>query len=164
MNVKVVLASSGDQSWVRAKLQCYLSELSKFASIEKNFEGQYHYPYLDYYWREPDRHPFIIYLDDEAVGFLLVREDLDPTDGTSRAEIVEIYILPAFRQRSVASIAVREVLGYFSVNWRAAVLSNNKVGYFFWRQLISALDPKFTVKSPTSTKNPHVVFSFIPQP
>ena len=83
MNVKVVLASSVHQSWIRDKIQYYLDELSKFVSIDKNFEGQYDYPYLDHYWREPDRHPFIIYLNHEAAGFLLVREELDPTDGTS---------------------------------------------------------------------------------
>ena len=100
MTVKLAPASSDRRCWIRAELQSYLAELSQFASIEKNAEGQYDYPYLDYYWREPDRHPFIIYLDNEAVGFLLVREDLDPTDGTCLTEIAELYILPAFRQRS----------------------------------------------------------------
>ena len=94
MTVEVALASSDHQPWIRAKIQPYLAELSKFVSIEKNFEGQYDYPYLDHYWREPDRHPFIIYLNNEAVGFLLVREDMDPTDGTSLTEISELYILP----------------------------------------------------------------------
>ena len=160
MNVKVVLASSVHQSWIRDKIQYYLDELSKFVSIEKNFEGQYDYPYLDHYWREPDRHPFIIYLNNETVGFLLVREDLDPTDGTSITEISELYILPAFRQRSVASNAIKKVLGYFPGNWRAAVLPNNEIGCSFWRQLISALDPKFTTEPPAFPKNQRIVFSF----
>ncbi len=125
MTVKLAPASSDHRCWVTAELQSYLAELSQFASIEKNAEGQYNYPYLDFYWRAPDRHPFIIYLNNEAAGFLLVREDLDPADGTSLTEIAELYILPAFRQRSVASSAIKEVLGYFPGNWRAAVLPNN---------------------------------------
>jgi predicted acetyltransferase len=160
MNVKVVLASSDHQSWIRAKIQYYLDELSKFVSIDKNFEGKYDYPYLNHYWREPDRHPFIIYLNNEAVGFLLVREDQDPTDGTSITEISELYILPEFRQRSVASNAIKKVLTYFPGNWRAAVLPNNEIGCSFWRQLISALDPKFKMEPPAFPKNQRIVFSF----
>jgi predicted acetyltransferase len=160
MTVRLVPASSDHQCWIRAELQSYLAELSRFASIEKNAEGQYDYPYLDHYWREPDRHPFVIHLDNEAVGFLLVREDLDPTDGRSLTEIAELYILPAFRQRSVASSAIKEVVSYFPGKWRAAVLPNNDVAYAFWRQLISALDPEFTVAVPASSKNQPFVFSF----
>ena len=160
MTVKLAPASSDQRCWIRAELQSYLGELSQFAAIEKNTEGQYDYPYLDYYWREPDRHPFIISLDDEAAGFLLVREDMDPADGTSLTEIAELYILPAFRQRSVASTAIKEVLGYFPGNWRAAVLRTNDVAYSFWRQLISALDPEFTVALPSSSNNQQIVFSF----
>ena len=160
MKAEVALASSNHQPWIKAKMQSYLAELSKFVSIGKNFEGQYDYPYLDHYWREPDRHPFIIYLNNEAVGFLLVREDLDPTDGTSLKEISELYILPAFRQRSVASSAIKKVLGHFPGNWRAAVLPNNEVGCSFWKQLISVLDPNFTVAPRAFPKNQQVVFSF----
>ena len=160
MTVKLVPASSDRRCWIRAELQSYLGELSQFAAIEKNTEGQYDYPYLDYYWREPDRHPFIIYLDNEAVGFLLVREDLDPADGTALTEIAELYILPAFRQRSVASSAIKELFGYFPGNWRAAVFPTNDVAYSFWTQLISALDPEFTVALPASPNNQQIVFSF----
>jgi predicted acetyltransferase len=160
MKVEVVLASSHHQPWVRANLQSYLAELSKFVFIKKNFEGQYDYPYLDHYWREPDRHPFIIYLDSDAVGFLLVREDLDPTDGTSLTEISELYILPAFRQRSVATSAIKKIVSHFPGNWRAAVLPNNELGCSFWKQLIAVLDPNFKVTPPAFPNNQQVVFSF----
>ena len=160
MTVKLAPASSDQRCWIRSELQSYLAELSQFASIEKNAEGQYDYPYLDFYWRERDRHPFIIYLDNDAVGFLLVREDLDPADGTSLTEIAELYIQPAFRQRSVASSAIKEVLGYFPGNWRAAVLPTNDVAYAFWRRLISALDPGFKEVLPASPYNQQIIFSF----
>ena len=160
MTVKLAPASSDHRCWITAELQSYLAELSQFASIEKNAEGQYNYPYLDFYWREPDRHPFIIYLNNEAAGFLLVREDLDPADGTSITEIAELYILPAFRERSVASSAIKKALGFFPGNWRAAVLPNNEVGRSFWKQLISVLDPNFTVAPAALPKNQQVVFSF----
>ncbi len=160
MTVRLVPASKDHQGWISAELQAYLAELSQFASIDKNAAGQYEYPYLDHYWREPDRYPFVIYLDDDAAGFLLMREDLNPADESSLREIAELYVLPAFRQRSVASSAVKEVTVYFPGNWRAAVLSTNDVAYTFWRQLISALDPAFTETIPAPCQNQHFVFSF----
>ena len=164
MSVKIARASLVQKYWIREELQSYLAELSRFADIDKNAKGQYDYPYLDHYWRQPDRHPFIIYLDNEPVGFLLVREDQDPANGSSLTEIAELYILPAFRQCSIASSAVREVLGYFPGNWRATVFPGNDVAYCFWRQLISALDPEFTLALPSYDKQQHVVFSFSAQP
>ena len=164
MSVNIARASLVQKYWIREELQSYLAELSRFADIDKNAKGQYDYPYLDHYWRQPDRHPFIIYLDNEPVGFLLVREDQDPANGSSLTEIAELYILPAFRQRSIASRAVSEVLGYFPGNWRATVFRDNHVAYGFWRQLISALDPEFTLALPNHAKHPQIVFSFSAHP
>ena len=149
MSVNIARASLVQKYWIREELQSYLAELSRFADIDKNAKGQYDYPYLDHYWRQPDRHPFIIYLDNEPVGFLLVREDQDPANGSSLTEIAELYILPAFRQCSIASSAVRDVLGYFPGNWRATVFLGNDVVYCFWMQLISALDPEFLFALPS---------------
>ncbi len=87
-------------------------------------------------------------------------------------EIAELYVLPAFRQRSIASSAIIEVAVYFPGNWRVAVyfpgnwrvavLSTNDVAYTFWRQLISALGPAFTETVPTPCQNQHFVFLSIP--
>ena len=160
MTVRLVPAAADHQRWIRDDLQSYLAELSEFGPIGKNPEGTYDYPYLDHYWREPDRHPFVIHLDNAPVGFLLVREDMNPADGSSIMEIAELYILPAFRQHSVATSAITEVVSYFPGNWRAAVLPKNHVAYSFWQQLISALDPAFTVTAPASSRNPPFVFTF----
>lgn len=160
MTVRLVPASLEHRPWIRAELQSYLEELSRFAVIEKNAEGQYDYPYLDHYWREPDRHPFVIYQNNKAAGFLLVREDLDPTNGKSLMEIAELYVLPAFRQLSIASSAVRQVLECFPGNWRAAVLIDNDVAYAFWRQLISNVDPQFSLVTPEPWKDEQFVFTF----
>ena len=160
MRIMLTMASSKHHSWIKTQLQIYLDELSQYALVKKNDDGLYDYPYLEHYWREPDRHAFIIEKKDDATGFLLLREDLNPIDGTFINEIAELYILPAFRQHSVATFAVKILLSYFSGSWRVAVFRNNLTALSFWRNLIPNLDPNFTEKKSHSQKNQQIIFTF----
>jgi predicted acetyltransferase len=57
--------------------QPYLDELSSFPDEEidyKDEKGVYHYPYMDDYWRENARHPYLLLSDNETAGFALVRQ------------------------------------------------------------------------------------------
>jgi len=160
MRIILTRASSKHHSWIKTQLQIYLAELSQYAPVKKNKHGLYLYPYLEHYWREPDRHAFVIEKNDDATGFLLVRKDLNPVDGTFINEIAELYILPAFRQHSVATCVVKIVLSYFFGNWRVAVFRNNPTALSFWRNLIPNLDPNFTEKTSYSQKDQQIIFTF----
>jgi predicted acetyltransferase len=61
------------------------------------------YPYLDLYWEEPERLPFLIEVDREVVGLCLVRRR---DDGWS---IAEFWVQPSKRRVGVGRLAVEAV-------------------------------------------------------
>jgi ribosomal protein S18 acetylase RimI-like enzyme len=95
--VSVTLREAGldDREQLRRLLADYLYE----------FDGRTEpYPYFDAYWTEPDRLPFLIVADGEAVGICLVRTRED--GGWS---IAEFSVVPARRRAGVGRQAVEEL-------------------------------------------------------
>ncbi len=58
------------------------------------------YPYLDAYWEEPERLPFLIEVDGEVVGLCLIRR------GDCGWSIAEFSVLARRRRRGVGRAAV----------------------------------------------------------
>jgi predicted acetyltransferase len=58
------------------------------------------YPYLDAYWQESERVPFLIEADGETVGLCLIRR------GSEGWGIAEFSVAPARRRAGVGAIAV----------------------------------------------------------
>ena len=63
------------------------------------------YPYFDAYWSEPERLPFLLEEDGEAVGLCLVRV----RDGGW--SIAEFYVVPDRRRGGVGRAAVEAIAG-----------------------------------------------------
>jgi len=61
------------------------------------------YPYLDAYWEEPERRPFLIEADGEIVGLCLIRRRADGWG------IAEFSVTPAQRRGGVGALAVEEL-------------------------------------------------------
>lgn len=88
----VALAPAGPErrELVRTLLLAYLFE----------FDGSTDYPYLDRYWNDEDRLPFLIDDRDETRGFCLIRV----RDGGW--EIAEFGVVPDARRRGLGRAAV----------------------------------------------------------
>jgi predicted acetyltransferase len=63
------------------------------------------YPYLDAYWKEPERLPLLIEADGEIVGLCLIRQR---PEGWS---IAEFSVIPSRRRAGVGAAAVNELAG-----------------------------------------------------
>jgi predicted acetyltransferase len=73
VEVQVRRASEGERTVVRRLLELYQHDFSEFDGRDLNTHGEYGYRYLDHYWTETDRHPFLFTADGRWAGFALVR-------------------------------------------------------------------------------------------
>lgn len=110
-----------------AELNAY--ELSRFDGADLDRTGEYGYPYLDAYWIEPERHPFVIEVDGRIAGLVLVRT------GPPRS-IAELLVLPRFRRGGVGTVAAREAFSPFAGDWEVHELAGNDDAVAFWRRAI----------------------------
>ena len=60
-------------------------------------------PYLDAYWRENVRYPYLLYSENEVAGFALVRQNGE------HWEMAEFCILPKFSRRGLATACAVDI-------------------------------------------------------
>ena len=99
-------AAMNQKELLRVMLQTYLEELSRLPGEIVNYKdetGVYHYPYLDAYWLESEKHPYVLYSDDSVAGFALVRL------GVNHWEMAEYYVRPEFRRMGIGEGAAIDI-------------------------------------------------------
>jgi predicted acetyltransferase len=123
--VTLRLAPLEEKPKIAALMRDYLAELGPWGY------GEPDYPFLDFYWREERRSPFLIEADGALAGFALVNAvsiSGYPVDAT----IAEFYVLPPFRRRGcgacAASLAFRARPGW----WELSFHRDNPAARVFW--------------------------------
>lgn len=112
MQIELKTASNEEKSVVANLSQYYLYELSKYMSgIQAGDAGLYHgLPDLDAYWEEPNRYAFIIRVDEELAGFVLV---VQGSLEDERNEIGEFFVMQKFNGKGVGTTVAKQVFDSF---------------------------------------------------
>lgn len=141
MQVEVSAASYQENSILSNLLQYYLFEFSPISNLELDDAGLFSYPYLDHYWTEPDRFPFLVRVHGELAGFALLRRgtyfsyQLDSDQ--SGMMIAEFFVMKGYRRQGVGTQVALDLFSLFPGRWEIAQEPRNHAGQAFWRRLIS---------------------------
>ena len=127
--VEVVAATLADRVVIRHLFQLYEHDFSEFTAEDVDEHGLFGYRYLDHFWTEPDRHPFLIRSNDHVAGFALVRSGR-PHD------MAEFFILRKYRGHGVGLQAARALFAMFPGEWQVRELTANTPATAFWRRAI----------------------------
>jgi len=133
MNIQVVKSGIEEKSIIDDLMQLYLPELGDH---EKNKSGRYEYKYLDNYWKEPNRHPFFIKVDENVAGFVLVDEKDFNAEPDYPLGITEFFVLKEYRKQAVGEKVAQEIFGIFQGRWSIREKEDNKSAQEFWRKVI----------------------------
>jgi predicted acetyltransferase len=119
-------------------MQYYLHDFSEFdPGLRSDEAGRFAYPYLDFYWRDPDRYPFLIRYAGQLAGFALVRQESDPDSGLRITEMAEFFVLRPLRRLGVGKLAACQLWEQFPGHWRVEVVARNSAGHRFWQAVVS---------------------------
>ncbi len=127
--VEVFEATLEDKSVVRQLLELYQYDFSEFVDADLDRHGTYGYQFLDNYWTEPDRHPFLFRVDGRWAGFALVRAGA-PHD------MAEFFVMRKYRRHGVGLVAARELFARFPGEWQVRQMATNTPATNFWRRAI----------------------------
>jgi predicted acetyltransferase len=114
---------------VREMLSVYLRELGQYGDVD------YEYRFLDSYWIDPDRWPYIILVGERTAGFALINTWSPSGKGTDFA-VAEFYVLPEFRGSGVGRQAFSSLLSDRPGMWEFSVMSKNEAGKAFWERAL----------------------------
>jgi predicted acetyltransferase len=132
--VKIVEAAASDKPKFEQLLNQYLSELKIHREFNVGATDSTTYPYLDSYWNEKGRHPYLFYYKNELAGFSFIR-DTQSTESLY-SQVAEFYIIPEKRGIGIGQKAAFAILGMFPGHWELQVHSKNKAAIGFWEKCI----------------------------
>jgi predicted acetyltransferase len=127
--VRVEPALLEDKELIRQLLEFNGYEFSRLTDADLDAHGRFGYRYLDHYWTEPDRRPFLITVDAHLAGMALVGVGPPHT-------IAEFLIMPKYRRRGVGTAAARQLFARFPGAWDVHELARNTAAVDFWRKAI----------------------------
>jgi predicted acetyltransferase len=117
-------------------MQLYLYDFSEFERFDIGRNGLYENEHLDLYWAEPDRHAFLISVDDQLAGFVLVNSYVCLEENQGAKSIAEFFVMRKYRRQGIGRIAARGIFDMFSGKWEVRQIRSNTAGQLFWRNVI----------------------------
>ncbi len=119
-------------------MQLYLYDFSEFGGFDVGPDGVFDASLLrlDSYWTESDRVPFLVYVEGEIAGFVLVNSYTCLDENSGGRSIAEFFIMRKYRRQGVGKAAAFQVFERFRGKWEVRQLKINGVGQRFWRRVI----------------------------
>ena len=124
-----------EKETLRNLLEKYLYEFSEWVDQDVDDRGLYGYRYLDDYWTEDKRWPFLITADGRLAGFALVKAypivgmDADYT-------MAEFFVMRKYRKRGVGRQAAFQLFERFPGKWQLKYYQDNKASAGFWNRIV----------------------------
>lgn len=136
MNIEVKRLAIEEKSILRNLLELYQYDFSEFESEDLDEHGLFGYKYLDHYWTEDSRYPFIVKVDGKLAGFSLVRDLISPGN-TITHSMAEFFIMRKYRKQGIGKAVAHKVFDILPGNWRVSQVEKNFPAQNFWRKVIS---------------------------
>ena len=117
-------------------MQLYTYELSFFEDETTNFKlldtGLFAMnKYIELYWKEEKRHPYILKCNGELAGFTLERFNENGMN-----EIAEFFVLNKYRKLGAGKFMANEMFKRYKGKWEIRTLLKNKRAQDFWRKVV----------------------------
>ncbi|WP_232214189.1 GNAT family N-acetyltransferase [Bacillus sp. SG-1] len=134
--MKLTEAALAEKEVIKNLMQYYFYDFSEFIDTAVMTKGKFgEYPYLDNYWEEPARYPFLLTSEGEYAGFVLVRY-IEEGD-TYYYSIAEFFIMKKFRRKGLGREAAFKIFDRFKGCWEVSQIKRNGPANIFWRKTIN---------------------------
>jgi predicted acetyltransferase len=133
-----ILPAALEQAPIIANLlELYAHDFSEFRNLDMGEDGRFGYPALPLYWSEPDRHPFLIRMNGELAGLVLVKKGSEVSGNGAAWDMAEFFVVRGCRRRGAGTQAAHAVWRRFPGPWEIRVMQANVSAQHFWAAAIS---------------------------
>ncbi|MEO0582410.1 MAG: GNAT family N-acetyltransferase [Bacteroidota bacterium] len=136
--MELTQAKKADQDVLRHLLELYCYDFSEILQTDVDAHGLFHYPYLDLYFEEEDRHPYLVKVDGKYAGFVLINSVLQYLDDPKARAIAEFFILRKYRRKGLGEKVAFMAFASFPGKWEVSVLASHTSALTFWKRVIGA--------------------------
>ena len=160
-DLRIIEAKESHKEILQRLLELYQYDLSVVTDDDVDQFGLYGYSYLDCYWVEEKRYPYLFLFREAFAGFALVNKVnwLPENDGAH--SMAEFFVLKKYRRQGLGTVVAQYVINRFPGKWEIRILDENRSAIQFWRHVISNLTSgRFVERIPESHLWRGPVFSF----
>jgi predicted acetyltransferase len=116
-------------------MQFYMYDFSEFVNIDVQEDGLFEaYKFLDEYWKDNNRFPYIIQKDKTYAGFILVR--FIESAQRKYFSIAEFFVMKKYRRAGIGKTIAHQVFNLHKGDWEVFQKENNKPAQLFWNKVI----------------------------
>jgi len=137
MDIEVNLATVYERPILRHLMELYQYDFSEFYGSDVGPLGFFDYPYLDPYWVEPGRSPFLVRVDAKLAGFVLVSRYNYLTGLKDGWVMSEFFIMRKYRHQGIGEHVARWIFDHHPGSWQVGQISQNPAAVTFWRKVIA---------------------------
>ncbi|HLZ70037.1 MAG TPA: GNAT family N-acetyltransferase [Dehalococcoidia bacterium] len=147
VSVEVTSAALHEKTVLRHLLELYKYDFSEFTGEDVDAHGLFGYRYLDHYWTEPARWPFLFKVRPAAAGsgaegrlagFALVSDRTILPENAGGFDLAEFFVLRRHRRQGIGVAAAGQLFDRFPGRWEVRALAENTGTVAFWRRAIGA--------------------------
>ena len=138
MSFEIYDAKENEKEIILNLMQLYTYELSFFEDETTNFQlldsGLYAMSkYIELYWKEENRHPYILKFNGNLAGFVLERFNEE-----NHNEIAEFFVINKYRKLGAGTFMAKEMFKKYKGKWEIRTLLKNKRAQEFWRKVVKS--------------------------
>jgi len=135
MEIEIKLAAYEEKSILRNLMELAQYDYSEYDGYDVDEHGLYGYKFLDHYWTDSDRYPFLVRVSGKLAGFALVRVYDKRPDNSNIYSIGEYCILKKYRRRGVGQKLAAHIFTMFKGGWTIQTCDNNIPAQSFWKSV-----------------------------
>lgn len=138
MDVQLKLATLDEKQTLLNLLEKYNYEFSQYDKRPFDEQGAFGYKYLDCYWQEDNRYPYLIKVDGKLAGFALINK-IKECDCNCDWSVAEFFVGYLYRRKGVATQIMEEIFRRHKGFWHIKYHCNNIASEKFWNKLVSSV-------------------------
>ena len=147
-SLEVIKATVEQKPILANLLELYAYDFTEYCDFDIGDNGFYGYEYLPFYWTDPNRFPYLIYINGKLAGFVLVQKGSPISKEIDVWDISEFFIMKKYKRHGIGTAVAQQIWDKFHGNWQVRVLVKNHIACSFWLGAIK----KFINKIPLSYK------------
>ncbi len=137
MHIEIKPASVEERPILRRLMELYLYDFSDLDGADIGPLGVFDYPFLDLYWVEDGRFPYLVRVDGQLAGFALVSRYNYKTGNKDSWAMSEFFIMRKYRHQGVGEHVAHWVFNHHPGAWQVSEVTQNQAAVTFWRKVIA---------------------------
>ena len=133
MNIELQEVTEAEKGVLQNLVHLCMHDYSEFDKFEIGPEGEFTYRWFEAYFREDGRDAYLIRVDENLGGFVMVRSN--PGEEDWDFQIAEFFILRRYRRMGMGSLVSQKILNSRKGVWEISYDTRNEAASNLWNSI-----------------------------